>query len=113
MRLKIDTDSELYTMLTLNGTVHTQDELKEIAKSGRMSGMIKDMKMNLVVASEESEKVYHLLSSGLCGFGFDDTMVYMVKTPVRVNDVEGKRHIEFVADLEFAENDVLRVDTTA
>ena len=76
--------------------------MKEIAKSGRMSGMIKDMKMNLVVASEESEKVYHLLSSGLCGFGFDDTMVYMVKTPVRVNDVEGTSEVVLIV----AKNDI-------
>lgn len=113
MRLKVDSDNEVYTMLTLNDSILPDEELKRIAKVGHLSGNIKDMKMRLIVSCQYADKIYALLSSGLCRFGLEHTDIYYIKRPIMVNDVDDKKHYEFVADVDFVENDMISIDTKA
>jgi len=95
----------------LSGNWLSQDQIRQLALDKKVQCFISDMKMNMTVSIDHASDMYRLLSTGGCTFGISEIPIYKIKLPIRVDDVEGKRHYAFIADLEFIDNNT--IDTKA
>lgn len=98
----------------LAGDFMSIDEVKQLVADKKILCHVEDMQMSMMVACEHAPRVYRMLSTGGCKFGLVGIDIYRLALPIRVDDVEGKRHYRFVADMEFIDNEKSpTVDTEA
>jgi hypothetical protein len=95
----------------LSGNWLSQDQIRQLALDKKVQCFVSDMKMNMTVSIDHAGDVYRLLRTGECTFGIPGITIYKIKLPIRVDDVEGKRHYAFIADLEYIDNNT--IDTKA
>lgn len=93
-------DSENATYNELAGLI-SLDDFGRMVSSAKINCFVSEMKMNMIVSADVASDVYRLLLTGKCSFGLNGIRVYRIKTPIQVDDVEGKKHFQFRADLEF------------